>query len=411
MPSTTTQTREIQINKRQKEETVQKDNEPQSVFSSSWDDDFNKLHGRLLTNFHLDQDNFWPVKSDSSFYQTMTCSDNSVQVKNEGDVFQVTVESADFKPEELKVSTLNDNLLKIEGRHVEEGSLENGNKYVSRQFSRSYTLPANCKVHEMKSSFGNGKLVVTVPKTKPAIQDKSRKSTKENMSGSVRSIPIQSQQKSFYNSDAYKTKEVNIDSDLELDETAANTAVNSTSLEWPDLDSNNIFKSKFDNWKLGNSAFSDWIRPIQLFDEDFFMDRPDSFFNKTTTGDLKVTRSASKVDVKETDDQFQFILPTDDYDPKELKVSVLDDVLKIEGQHVEEDSDDRGKDGSSKVKKRQVTKQFSRSYVLPKHIYKMDQVESSLNTRQKKLVVKVPKIKPEKQLGGRHAVNVPIKML
>ena len=117
------------------------------------------------------------------------------------------------------------------------------------------------------------------------------------------------------------------------------------------------------------------------------------------------------MDVKETEDQFQFILPTDDYDPKELKVSVLDDILKIEGQHVEEDSDDRGKDGSSKVKKRQVTKQFSRSYVLPKHIYKMDQVESSLNTRQKKLVVKVPKIKPDKQLGSKRAVNVPIKML
>jgi len=409
MPSTTTQTREIQINKRQKEETVQKEAEqPQSVFSSSWDDDFNKLHGRLLTSFHLDQDNFWPIRSDSGLYQAMTCSDNSVQVRNEGDVFQVTVESADFKPEELKVSTLNDNLLKIEGRHVEEGSLENGNKYVSRQFSRSYTLPANCKVQEMKSSFGNGKLVVSVPKTKPAIQDKSSKGENVKLGGSVRCIPIHSQDKSFYNSDAYKTKEVNIDSDLELDETANNA--NNTSLDWPDLD-NSLFKSRFDNWKLGNSAFSDWIRPIQLFDEDFFLDRPDSFFNKTTTGDLKVTRSASKVDVKETEDQFQFILPTDDYDPKELKVSVLDDVLKIEGQHVEEDSDDRGKDGSSKVKKRQVTKQFSRSYVLPKHIYKMDQVESSLNTRQKKLVVKVPKIKPDKQLGSKRAVNVPIKML
>merc|ERR1712018_995093 len=124
---------------------------------------------------------------------------------------------------------------------------------------------------------------------------------------------------------------------------------------------------------MGGSSFGDWIRPIQLFDEDFFMDsfqRPESFFNQ----DFKMAKSSSaaKVDVKETDDQFQFILPTDDYDPKELKVSVLEDVLKIEGQHVEEDSSDRGQDGSSKVKKRKVTKQFSRSYVLPKHIYRMD---------------------------------------
>ena len=65
-------------------------------------------------------------------------TDSSVRVSNEGEVFRVTVESPDFRPEELKVSTLNDNLLKIEGRHVEEGSVDNGNKYVSRQFSRYY---------------------------------------------------------------------------------------------------------------------------------------------------------------------------------------------------------------------------------------------------------------------------------
>ena len=59
-------------------------------------------------------------------------TDSSVRVSNEGEVVRVTVESPDFKPEELKVSTLNDNLLKIEGRHVEEGTIENGNKYISR---------------------------------------------------------------------------------------------------------------------------------------------------------------------------------------------------------------------------------------------------------------------------------------
>merc|ERR1712198_122205 len=164
MPSTTTKTREVQINK---EEATSVKKEP-SVFSSSWDDDFNRLHGRLLTSFDVAADKLWQPSSKWAS-DIMTVSDNTVDVKNEGDVFQVTVESADFRPEELKVSTLNDNLLKIEGRHVEEGSVDNGNKYVSRQFSRSYTLPSTCKAHEMRSSFANGKLVVTVPKTKPAI--------------------------------------------------------------------------------------------------------------------------------------------------------------------------------------------------------------------------------------------------
>ena len=140
MPSTTTQkTREVQINK--KEATSVKQSEQpqnnQSVFSSgSWDDDFNRLHGRLLTSF---DDKLWPRWTQAADIMTAgfgNTDSSNVSVKNEGDVFQVTVESADFRPEELKVTTLNDNLLKIEGRHVEEGSTDNGNKYVSRQFSR-----------------------------------------------------------------------------------------------------------------------------------------------------------------------------------------------------------------------------------------------------------------------------------
>jgi len=383
---------------------VKKQEQPSSVFSSSFDDDFNRLHGRLLTSFDVAADKLWQPSSKWAS-DIMTVNDNSVDVKNEGDVFQVTVESADFRPEELKVSTLNDNLLKIEGRHVEEGSVDNGNKYVSRQFSRSYTLPSTCKAHEMRSSFANGKLVVTVPKTKPAITAEDSK-VKSGGGGRVRTIPIQSKTPFFTDKEAaagYKTsREVNIDDSIDEDMFKR---------------SNRLFDSA--NWPssratMGGGSFGDWIRPIQLFDEDLFMDsfqRPESFFNQ----DFKMAKSslsssATKVDVKETDDQFQFILPTDDYDPKELKVSVLDDVLKIEGQHVEEDSEDRGEDGNSKVKRRHVTKQFSRSYVLPKHIYRMDQVESSLNTRQKRLVVKVPKIKQASQ-GQNRAVNVPIKML
>ena len=114
----------------------------------------------------------------------------------------------------------------------------------------------------MRSSFGNGKLVVTVPKTKPAIEDKKATTGGQQTAhggssgGRVRTIPIQS--KSTFDtrdSAAYKTKEVNIDSDSE-------------DSSWPD---SNLFRSRFDNWKMG-TTFGDWIRPIQLFDEDFFMD-------------------------------------------------------------------------------------------------------------------------------------------
>ena len=104
--------------------------------------------------------------------------------------------------------------------------------------------------------------------------------------------------------------------------------------------------------------------------------------------------SSSQVQVSDNEDRFEFIIPTDDYAPQELKVTVLDDVLKIEGKHVDE----------SEGKK--VSKQFSRSYVLPRHVYKMDQVESCL-TKTKNLVVKVPKTRHQKT----GEITVPIKML
>merc|ERR1712142_118108 len=123
----------------------------------------------------------------------------------------------------------------------------------------------------------------------------------------------------------------------------------------------------------GSSLFHRWVRPIQLFDEDFFVD---SFWNDRSGAggaeDLdgwmqpSVIRSnvGSKVQVNDNDQRFEFIIPTDDYEPQELKVTVLDDVLKIEGKHIDEQSEG---EGDLQKKRKTVSKQFSRSYVLPKH--------------------------------------------
>ena len=124
----------------------------------------------------------------------------------------------------------------------------------------------------------------------------------------------------------YKTKEVNIDDDLEEDGIKTDDPMadddNYNSLEsWPECQTTADFKSKFfENWKIGGNPnlFPSWARPIELFDEDFC-----SFFNKAKE-DFKASLSEanghSKVEVKETDEQFQFVVDTDDYDPKELKV-------------------------------------------------------------------------------------------
>ena len=116
----------------------------------------------------------------------------------------------------------------------------------------------------MRSSFANGKLVVTVPKTKPAITTEDSKTK----SGRVRTIPIQSKTPFFTDNSkeqtaaGYKTsREVNIDDSIDEEDMFKRS-------------SNRLFDSA--NWPSSRAAmggsFGDWIRPIQLFDEDFFMD-------------------------------------------------------------------------------------------------------------------------------------------
>ena len=79
-----------------------------------------------------------------------------------------------FQPNELKVTVL-DNVLKIEAKHEENTE---GN-HVSKQFVRSYVLPAEYKAKLVQSSLSkSGKLTVVVPK-----QNQREKSI-------VRDIPI-----------------------------------------------------------------------------------------------------------------------------------------------------------------------------------------------------------------------------
>jgi len=389
-----------------------------SDWGSTWDD-FNKLHQRLLTNFHRD----FFTSSFDNIGSTSTNSD-SVQIKNEKDRFIVSVDSSDFKPEELKVSTF-DNVLKIEGKQIEESGNGTGNcsKYVSRQFSRSYTLPSDCKVNEMTSSFGSGKLTVNVPKSAPAIEEipsrripisvrnETTASSLSNEFGSETATPSAApsvgepsvRQVKINHNVKQDKREEKVESMTSSRTSSPTTSSASKSPEPP-------MTSTFD-MDRGSSLFHRWVRPIQLFDEDFFVD---SFWNDRSGAggaeDLdgwmqpSVIRSnvGSKVQVNDNDQRFEFIIPTDDYEPQELKVTVLDDVLKIEGKHIEEQSDG---EGDHQKKRKTVSKQFSRSYVLPKHVYKMDQVESCL-TKAKNLVVKVPKIQPK-----TNAFDVPIKML
>merc|ERR1711963_1227782 len=81
---------------------------------------------------------------------------------NENDEKELTLkfDLKDYKPNELKVTVL-DNVLKIEAKHEENTE---GN-HISKQFLRSYVLPAEYKAKDVQSSLSkSGKLTVVVPR-------------------------------------------------------------------------------------------------------------------------------------------------------------------------------------------------------------------------------------------------------
>lgn len=128
-----------------------------------------------LDRLSLKPFSFW---SDAfpSYYNLASLSQQLAQLNKElctkdpigKDGFQVSMDVKDFKPNELNVKVVDNNVM-IEAKH-EERADDHG--YISRHFVRRYTIPKGYdsqKVVSMLSS--DGVLTIRIPN--PAIEDKS----------------------------------------------------------------------------------------------------------------------------------------------------------------------------------------------------------------------------------------------
>ncbi|MBN3313054.1 HSPB1 protein, partial [Atractosteus spatula] len=89
------------------------------------------------------------------------------EIKQTQDQWKVSLDVNHFSPEELVVKT-KDGVVEITGKH-EERQDEHG--YISRCFTRKYTLPPGVDVNKVVSSLSpEGVLTVEAPLPKPAIQ-------------------------------------------------------------------------------------------------------------------------------------------------------------------------------------------------------------------------------------------------
>merc|ERR1712018_289852 len=87
--------------------------------------------------------------------------------------FEISVDTQDFKPEEVKVNVKN-NVVTIAAKHEEQKNEGSNNKsYVSKQFAHSRTLPSSCKMENVTSNLTSpGLVLVSAPKTAKAVSFK-----------------------------------------------------------------------------------------------------------------------------------------------------------------------------------------------------------------------------------------------
>ena len=100
-----------------------------------------------------------------------------IKVNENPNKFEVTLDVPQYKPEELKVTVIN-NTLSIEGKHADEKQENDAesacSSSVMRQFSRKWTLPSGCDPDKVVSNLSSdGILMVTAPKAAGSLEDKS----------------------------------------------------------------------------------------------------------------------------------------------------------------------------------------------------------------------------------------------
>merc|ERR1711963_1245618 len=75
--------------------------------------------------------------------------ENVIKVKDDDKAFEITMDTSQYRPDELNVNVIGDSLT-VEAKHTEQS--EDGRNLVSKQFVRRYTLPDDCKADLVSSN-------------------------------------------------------------------------------------------------------------------------------------------------------------------------------------------------------------------------------------------------------------------
>lgn len=142
-----------------------------------FDDPFRSPRG-LISDFWRTPDPFDVFAPIPLKYRTqLACPFNEeTHICNPKDGFQVCLNVAQFKPDEVNVKVI-DNCVLVEAKHEERS--EDGQSYVARQFTRRYFLPDEYSITDLVSKLSSDGILTVVAPPKQLDTDNAR------------SIPIQ----------------------------------------------------------------------------------------------------------------------------------------------------------------------------------------------------------------------------
>jgi len=104
-----------------------------------------------------------------SIFGAKDCS--VIRMVNDDSKMEISLDTSGYKPDELKVSA-GKGLISVEGKHEEKS--EAGHVMVSRQFSKSYSLPPGANPEDVVSNLSqDGVLVISVPKRMQITENRS----------------------------------------------------------------------------------------------------------------------------------------------------------------------------------------------------------------------------------------------
>merc|ERR1712165_152783 len=95
-----------------------------------------------------------------------------LKVVEAGDKVELSLDTAGYKPDELKVR-VGRGVVCVEGKHEEKS--QSGEVMVSRQMSRQYHLPASADQAQVTSNLSrDGVLIITIPKIQQQLNNQDR---------------------------------------------------------------------------------------------------------------------------------------------------------------------------------------------------------------------------------------------